>query len=235
MAKQVVGDEGSSAPIRADASPLTDARAGELVYRELVARLVSKEIPPGSRISIDGMSRRLGVSQTPVREALSQLESEGVVVRNHLAGFRAQPLLNAQQFEHLFEIRMLLEPRAAELAATRHTSEQLRRLRVALDRRQRQADSDAVSSQKEFQRDGYLCLHDLIADASGNPLISDAIAKVHVHVHLFRVHHDAGISAEAIVEHEAIVDAIADGSSKDAAREMKAHLRGSRRRLGSIL
>ena len=58
----------------------------EGVYDGIYHRLMSLEIAPGARIPIDVLSRDLGVSQTPVREALSRLEREGLVRKEHLVG-----------------------------------------------------------------------------------------------------------------------------------------------------
>ena len=63
----------------------------EGVYDGIYHRLMSLEIAPGARIPIDVLSRDLGVSQTPVREALSRLEREGLVRKEHLVGYSAAP------------------------------------------------------------------------------------------------------------------------------------------------
>ena len=54
------------------------------VYSVMLDRLISNGIKPGARITVDGLSRELEVSQTPVREALTRLESDGLVVKVHL-------------------------------------------------------------------------------------------------------------------------------------------------------
>ena len=56
------------------------ARLGDEVYNAIYAQLLSHKIAPGSRISIDNLVREMGVSQTPIREALSRLVAQGLVV-----------------------------------------------------------------------------------------------------------------------------------------------------------
>ena len=75
------------------------------------------EIAPGARILIDALARELDVSQTPVREALSRLEREGLVRKAHLIGYSAAPQLSRKRFDDLFGFRLLLEPEGARLAA----------------------------------------------------------------------------------------------------------------------
>src|SRR3712207_7702399 len=63
----------------------------------------------------------LGVSQTPIREALHRLAADGVVVRIHMAGYRVAPKITREQFEDLVEVRLLLEPVAARRADRKST------------------------------------------------------------------------------------------------------------------
>ncbi len=87
------------------------------VYDVLLGQLMSLQIQPGERLTMDNLSRELGVSQTPLREALGRLEANGLVLKTHLVGYRAAPQLSREQFEELFEFRLLLEPAAAARAA----------------------------------------------------------------------------------------------------------------------
>lgn len=88
-------------------------------YTELKSRIMRSELVPGAKLSIDGLAKQLAFSQTPIREALARLESEGLLARRPLSGYTVEPLLSAAEFDDLFEIRMLLEPRAAKRAAER--------------------------------------------------------------------------------------------------------------------
>ncbi len=80
---------------------------------------MSLKIPPNTRISVDSMAREFGISQTPIREALSMLEANGLVTKQRFIGYCTAPTLNRKQFEELFEIRLLMEPYAARCAAER--------------------------------------------------------------------------------------------------------------------
>ena len=93
------------------------------VYGAIFNKLMSLEIAPGSRITVDGLVRELEVSQTPIREALGRLEGEGLVVKTHLVGYSAAPQITRRRFDELYELRLLLEPEGARRAALRISEE----------------------------------------------------------------------------------------------------------------
>src|SRR3954453_21701172 len=87
------------------------------VYEAIFNKLMSLEISPGARITVDGLVRELGVSHTPIREALGRLEGEGLVVKTHLIGYSAAPQITRRRFDELYQLRLLLEPDGAAKAA----------------------------------------------------------------------------------------------------------------------
>jgi len=80
----------------------------EKVHSELKERIVSGDILPGQVITLKNLSDQFGVSIVPVREALFQLESEGVVIRRNNRDYRVN-VLNSKQFQELYRIRFLNE------------------------------------------------------------------------------------------------------------------------------
>ena len=89
----------------------------EEVYRRIRADIMSLKLPPETRVSVDNLARELGVSQTPIREALSMLEANGLVSKRHFAGYATSPRMDRAQLDELFEFRLLIEPHAARKAA----------------------------------------------------------------------------------------------------------------------
>src|SRR4029450_9369594 len=87
------------------------------VYEAVKALVMDHVIAPGARVSIDGLARQLGVSQTPIREALARLESDGLVTKEPLRGYRAPQSLTRSEGDDLFQFRLLIEPWAASRAA----------------------------------------------------------------------------------------------------------------------
>ena len=91
----------------------------EEVFQIIRGDIMSLRIPPDTRISIDQLVRELGVSQTPIREALSMLEATGLVTKQRFVGYCSAPQLNRKQLDELYEVRLLVEPYAARCAAER--------------------------------------------------------------------------------------------------------------------
>src|SRR5215212_7933557 len=102
----------------------------EDVFDVIMAQIMNGEIPPGERVSIDALARQLDVSPTPVREALARLESDGLVVKRALQGYRTTPLLTIAEVHDLFELRHTLEPTAARLAAQRASTDEVAGIRT---------------------------------------------------------------------------------------------------------
>lgn len=209
-------------------------RLAHNVYRELQARLVSLVIRPGERITIDGLARDLGVSQSPIREAMALLEKDGLVVKTHLVGYHATPQLTREQFEELFELRLLIEPYAARRAAENKSAECAEFLHSANQRMADEADRAGEMTYSVFaELDAEL--HDEIASASGNSLLRDQLAKLHSHLHLFRLHNDSAAPLEAISEHSILIEAVTSGNGRAAERAMRSHLERSRARFRVVI
>lgn len=199
-------------------------RLGDEVYNAVYAQLMSQKILPGSHISIDNLARELGVSQTPIREALSRLEAQGLVVKTHLIGFRAASQIDRARFDQLYELRLVLEPFAARKAATSITQQQFEALkRLAGD--MAAGGTDKVSYSDFARLDGQF--HDLIAQASGNELIQDTLARLHTHMHLFRLFHHQQATSTAVSEHAELIDALEGREPERAERAMRVHIERS--------
>ncbi|MBX7554789.1 GntR family transcriptional regulator [Streptomyces sp. NPDC004232] len=200
------------------------------VYGQIKAMVMDHEIAPGARVGIEALSRALAVSPTPVREALARLESDGLVVKRSLSGYRATELLTREGLEELFEMRLLLEPRAAALAAVSATEEQLDAIERLVEEMQthpgpsgRYADyCDFAALDQRF--------HDAIAAASHRPLLADAVGRLHSHLHVFRLTSGRGADDPTLAEHKRVVRAILRRKHDRAAEAMTDHLTRSLQR-----
>lgn len=194
------------------------------VYEAIKAKVMDHEISPGARVSIEAVARALDVSPTPVREALSRLEADGLVVKRSLSGYRATELLTRRGVEELFEMRLLLEPRAAALAALNADDAQLDAVEALLEEMQSHPETAGpYVSYREFaaldQR-----FHDLVARAADRPLLADAVERLHSHLHIFRLNAVQSAGASTVVEHERVVRALLRRRSERAAEAMADHL-----------
>ncbi|MFI7347660.1 GntR family transcriptional regulator [Streptomyces sp. NPDC049936] len=200
------------------------------VYEDIKAKVMDHEIAPGARVGIEALARALDVSPTPVREALARLESDGLVVKRSLSGYRATELLTRQGVEELFEMRLLLEPRAAALAAHNAEESQLDALEVTLEGMQAHpGPTGPYASYRDFaaldQR-----FHDTVAEAAHRPLLADAVERLHTHLHIFRLSDVQNIQEAddpTLAEHERIVRAILRRRAEHAAAAMAEHLHRS--------
>jgi DNA-binding GntR family transcriptional regulator len=213
-----------------DARP--SERLADGVYQTMLNQLISQEIEPGARITVDGVSRDLKVSQTPVREALTRLESDGLVAKTHLVGYRATDRLTRGQFENLFDLRLLLEPETAARAAKNLSAEQRDAMLVSASLMTRLDSKIDRPTYGDFAvEDGKL--HDLIALTAGNEFIRECLSRAHPHLHLFRLHYNTKVSYEALAEHQVLIDAIVAADPAAARAAMRRHLQRSRGRLRS--
>lgn len=197
------------------------------VYEDIKAKVMDHEIAPGARVGIEALARELDVSPTPVREALARLESDGLVVKRSLSGYRATELLTRQGVEELFEMRLLLEPRAAALAARNAEERQLDALEATLEGMQAHpGPTGPYASYRDFaaldQR-----FHDAVAEAAHRPLLADAVERLHSHLHIFRLSNVQDADDPTLGEHERIVRAILRRRAEHAADAMAEHLNRS--------
>ena len=199
----------------------------EKAFAIIRADLMSLRIKPDSRVSIDRLARELGVSQTPIREALSMLEAIGLVVRRHHAGYWSTPQLTRKQIDDLFELRLLLEPYAAHQAATRMSDAEIARLRRHLVR----MDAGDQPFAYDVYADEDAELHALIARGSGNPMIEETLHRLHAHLHIFRLRSTSQITTSANREHEEVFEALLARDPATAEAAMRAHILASLERL----
>lgn len=200
------------------------------VYERVKAMVMDHEIAPGARVGIEALARALDVSPTPIREALARLEADGLVVKRSLSGYRATELLSRQGVEELFEMRLLLEPRAAELAARNADETQLDALEAIQEAMQSHPGPDGpYAAYRDFaaldQR-----FHETIAQAARRPLLMDAVERLHSHLHIFRLSSLPHADDPTAAEHDRVVRAILRRSPERAAEAMADHLRRSLRR-----
>ncbi len=202
----------------------------EDAYSRIREDIMSLKIPPNTRISVDSMAREFGISQTPIREALSMLEANGLVTKQRFIGYCTAPTLNRKQFEELFEIRLLMEPYAARCAAERMSDKALIDLcGLALEMNPDQATQSRTLYDQFADQDAEF--HDQIARGSNNDLIAESLSRLHIHLHIFRLRFHREVTNEAVTEHTLITKALQQRDPDQAEAAMRAHLQKSYQRL----
>jgi len=195
----------------------------DLAYERIRELVMSGEIVPGARLGQVELAERLGVSRTPVREALRRLSAEGLVEFSPNRGFRAADLGLDAVLRRL-EVRLILEPGIARLAAGRRTDADLAALRSAIAREERARTGVAAH---DASRDFHVAL----ARATGNDehvRVLDSLWLVEVGRRLLsRRAASAGWQGADVGEHRAIAVAVEERRGADAAALMEAHVRAA--------
>ena len=203
--------------------------AGE-AYELILEQLISVKIPPGARITVDELARQFGISQTPIREALGRLETHGLVIKTHLIGYRAAPQYTREQFNNLYEVRLLLEPAAVRRTAEKIEPEELGALQQLIVEMQEEITAGTPVKYGRFALHDA-AFHACIAAASKNDLIAETLSRLHSHVHIFRHFFNSWVTENALLEHRAIVEAIVARDAALAEQQMRTHIEASWQRL----
>lgn len=179
------------------------------VYATLKREILTCQITPGTHLYEGQLAERLQVSKTPIRDALGMLVHEGFVEVRPRQGYRVTDITLAD-IQEVYQLRMLLEPAAAELAAERATADQLKRLKELAEESYVHGEvrtyEEFVVKNREF--------HVLMAEASGNGRLSAMLRKLLEEMQrLFLFGLDLRDSAEEqIAEHRELVDALLKGN-----------------------
>jgi DNA-binding GntR family transcriptional regulator len=200
------------------------------VYEALRRRFSDGEYAPGQRLTEMALAAELGVSRTPVREAIGRLLAEGLVVP--AARGVAVAALTPSEAEHLYVLRADLEALAAELAATRQAQGQLAPAEVdALDRAVDQVEAAVETKDARASAKANLTLHRAIGAAAGNPFLENALHRVWDRVAATTVANlDDPHWAGAITgQHRAIVAGIRAGDPSTARRAAQTHIEAAAR------
>lgn len=195
------------------------------VYQALRMPIVDGKIAPGTRINIDAVARDLGVSQTPVREALQRLEADDLLAYTPGRGYRTTPVLDLAGLRAVFEFRMLVEPWAARMAAGDRLANPASALDVEIGKFEDAAGDHDDVRQKMLAHDA--AFHDRILLATGNPVVRQAYAQTHCHLHVFRLYPVDADGSITIEEHRRIWAAVRGYDTAAADQAMTEHIQNS--------
>ncbi|MEQ8825598.1 MAG: GntR family transcriptional regulator [Filomicrobium sp.] len=202
-------------------APIERRALHEELADKLRHAIIHGELKPGAKISEKVLCEQFGVSRTPVREALKILSTEGLVQLMQNRGASVTEV-TWEDLQDAFPIMGALEALAGELAAKNATDDQIDRAKALQSR--------MVSRFKKGDRKGYFQvneeIHQLILEASGNSALPRMMRTVSLQIR--RARYMANLSksrwAQAIDEHEEILDAWVDRDSQRLGQLLKQHL-----------
>ena len=189
-------------------------------YERILQQILASELKPGELINERRMAETLAMSRTPVRDALLILEGEGLLIRQG-RGLQVKQM-RIDDFMDALQVRLLLEPAVARLAAGRLPAQEIAAIRDQLADLLASAASDGADRAKV--RDVDERLHGTIADASDNPQLSQIIQTLRRQTQMFDLRSIPERLSDTCAEHSAILDAIETGDGEAAATAMAAHL-----------
>jgi DNA-binding GntR family transcriptional regulator len=215
----------SGAQNELDVKPIQAASVVSLAYDRIRALILSGDVAPGTRLGQVDLAERLGVSRTPVREALRRLTGEGLVEFQDQRGFRVADIAIDDVVRRL-EVRLLLEPGAARLAAERATEEDLDLLSASIERERRARNAMAAhDASREF--------HLLVAAATQNRELVASIENLWLievgRRLLARRRGEPAWQAHDVDEHVEILAALHARDGEKAAKLMEDHVRDALR------
>ncbi|WP_236791887.1 GntR family transcriptional regulator [Amycolatopsis sp. GM8] len=205
-------------PLSSESSSLT-----EQVFEQIRGAIRSGELAPGSLHSVADIAGQLGVSRTPVREALLRFAANGMVKFERSRGVRILEL-SIKDIEEIYSLRLLLEAPSAYRAATRMSDRDRAVFKKAFAGMRRATET---SDELLFQKHD-LVFHDAIVRAAGNDRVVAVVANTRAQMHAL------GLSttktrtlADILAVHEKIYDAIVAGNPEAAGEAVQDHLIGT--------
>lgn len=201
-----------------------DSKSAE-AYRAIKDLIVSLELPPAALLDERGLAERLGVGLTPVRQALRRLEWESLVVILPRRGTLVADL-NDSDLGRIYELRSVLEPQAAELAAERGTAEQRAALAGVIAAMHAELARPTPDRRVLIGLDRDL--HRQIWAMAGNEMLEQTLEWLFSHVlRRWNVSIDRNESLGSVMQmHDEIADAIVAGDAQQARAAMTRHVAG---------
>lgn len=203
---------------------MTDTLMRHRIYEQLRADILSCALTPGLQFRENELAEKFGVSKSPIRDALQRLEIEGLIEIEPRRGHRVAPISIADA-EDILDLREILEAGALRTIAARATDEEL----AALDAL-REANTRDMKAFAAYNRQFHLAL----CEASGNKRLASSMAGLMENydrlciVSLTSGRDEIGSMADALADHNVIIDALQARNAAAAVRASAKHVRKSR-------
>lgn len=207
--------------------PATEPRtATDQAYEDILDLLLHHELRPGERTSVNLLADRLQLGRTPIKEAITRLEAEGLLSVAGRSGTMAN-VIDSTQAKQLFALRQVLEDFAAEEAVKHVTGEQIKRLKELTQEMRRQSlNSDYSRSTIGFVS-ANVEFHALIVAAAGNPFLLRLYSQIQMQTQIvtYLIHrgYDPKAAERRQAEHESIVRALVARDGRALKANLRAH------------
>ena len=193
----------------------------DVVFNNIRQAILRGELKPGERLMEISLSNRLGVSRTPVREAMRMLEQEGLVIMIPRKGAQVAEITE-QDVNDVLEVRLGLEQLAVGFACDRITEEEIRELGIAADKFEESVKKNNISAVAEAD----VAFHEKIYQATHNQRLVQMISNLREQMYRYRVEYlkDVEGRKKLAVEHHDIWVALKNGQKEEAVSKMTEHI-----------
>ena len=193
----------------------------DVVFNTLREAILKGDLKPGERLMELQLASKLGVSRTPIREAIRMMEQEGLAVTTPRKGAEVAKM-TLKDMEDVLEIRDALDELAVRIACQKITDEQLKQLEDVKELFEKNTQTNNVKNIAEAD----VSLHDVIYEATGNPKLVTLLNNLREQVYRYRVEYikDPKNYPTLIAEHEAILDSLKNRDVKNAVEAMHVHV-----------
>lgn len=193
----------------------------DVVFNTLRKAILTGELKPGERLMEIHLANKLGVSRTPIREAIRKLELEGLVTMIPRRGAEVAQITE-KSLKDVLEVRRALDALCAELACERITDEEKEQLKEAL------AEFERATSKKDATviAKADVALHDIIVAATGNKRLVQLVNNLAEQMYRYRFEYikDESQHGRLIEEHKIIYESIMNNDSEAAAKAARTHI-----------
>jgi DNA-binding GntR family transcriptional regulator len=194
---------------------------GQHVFENLKNAIVKGDIPPGGRLIESRLAETLGISRTPVREAIHKLEREGYLKKLARGGFSVLGL-SREDVEETFGIRSVLESYAARLATQKHRKTDLKPLEKKIKLYQKHLELKDLDALPDINTE----FHDLLYALSRSPKLIHMIHNLRDQIYRFRqlILRDEKLAKMSNDDHKDMLERIRQGDADGVERLVKEHL-----------
>jgi DNA-binding GntR family transcriptional regulator len=211
--------------MKAKISQVRIERASDSVFQILHESILTQVFRPGERLDIKDLTTKLGVSLTPVRDAINRLAAEGLIEIRPRSGTYVTDL-SADEVADTFDVRMALECLAAEKMISRISSQHIEVFRELISDLER-----PVANEREriFHERKNVELHCLIVELSGNRKLIEIYRGLNAHIKIARIHYSRKGWTQRIEqeksEHRTILQAIEQRDLDSLVQALRQHIR----------
>ncbi len=193
----------------------------DVVFNTLREAILKEELKPGERLMEQQLAAKLGVSRTPIREAIRMLEQEGLAITTPRKGAEVAQM-TLKDMEDVLEIREVLEELAVKIAGERISEEQLKRLKAVAENFENLTQKGSVKELAEAD----VAFHDVIYDAANNPKLVTLLNNLREQLYRYRVEYlkNPEVYPSLIKEHEQIYEGLKKHDISQAVSVMHQHV-----------